>query len=94
MTLHPDGPPTEVLRGTARLVHSPDKYQRMLDLVPSTASALEFCLGSIAELAPGDVYRAAEQYGPQGGIAHAHFRNVRGKVPRYQEVFVDERMST
>lgn len=90
LALHPDDPPTEVLRGTARLVNHPDKYQRMLDLVPSKASALEFCLGSIAEMPQGDVYQAIEHYGRQGKIGYVHFRNVRGKVPHYQEVFVDE----
>jgi mannonate dehydratase len=36
------------------------------------------------------VYDSIEQYGRQKKIAYVHFRNVRGKVPRYQEVFVDE----
>jgi mannonate dehydratase len=31
-----------------------------------------------------------EEYGRQGKIAYIHFRNVRGKVPSYQEVFIDE----
>ena len=90
MALHPDDPPADTLRGTARLVNQPQKYQRMLDLVPSPASALEFCLGSLAEMTDGDVYDAIEQYGRQGKIGYVHFRNVRGKVPYYQEVFVDE----
>ncbi|HEU4632290.1 MAG TPA: mannonate dehydratase [Gemmatimonadaceae bacterium] len=90
LALHPDDPPADTLRGTARLVNQPQKYQRMLDLVPSPASALEFCLGSLAEMTDGDVYEAVEHYGRQGKIAYVHFRNVRGKVPHYQEVFVDE----
>lgn len=90
LALHPDDPPAEVLRGTARLVNSPQKYQRVLDLAPSPANALEFCLGSLQEMRDGDVYQAIEHYGRQGRIAYVHFRNVRGKVPRYQEVFVDE----
>jgi mannonate dehydratase len=90
MALHPDDPPADFLRGTARLVNRPDKYQRMLDLVPSTASALEFCLGSLQEMPEGDVYESIEQYGSQGKIAYVHCRNVRGRVPYYQEVFIDE----
>ena len=90
MALHPDDPPADALRGTARLVNQPSKYQRMLDLVPSRASALEFCLGSLQEMREGNVLESIEQYGRQGKIAYVHFRNVRGKVPRYQEVFVDE----
>ncbi len=90
LALHPDDPPTDFLRGTARLVNRPWKYQRMLDLVPSRASALEFCLGSLAEMPEGDVYDAITHFGRQDKIAYVHFRNVKGKVPHYQEVFVDE----
>src|SRR6476620_2196605 len=38
----------------------------------------------------GDVLESIKHYGQQGKIAYVHFRNVRGKVPLYQEVFVDE----
>lgn len=90
LALHPDDPPTDALRGAARLVNHPDRYQRMLDLVPSPASALEFCLGSLQEMPGADVYGAIERYGRAGRIAYVHCRNVRGAVPRYQEVFLDE----
>ena len=90
MALHPDDPPADFLRDTARLVNQPHKYQRVLDLAPSRANALEFCLGSLQEMREGSVYDAIEHYGKQGKIAYVHFRNVRGKVPHYQEVFVDE----
>jgi mannonate dehydratase len=90
LALHPDDPPADSLRGTARLVNQPHKYQRVLDLAPSPANALEFCLGSLQEMREGDVYESIEQYGRQHKIAYVHFRNVRGKVPKYQEVFVDE----
>ena len=90
LALHPDDPPVDQLRGGARLVNQPDKYQRVLDLVPSDANALEFCLGTLQEMTDGDLYDAIEHYGRQGKIAYVHFRNVRGKVPAYQEVFVDE----
>ena len=90
MALHPDDPPAERLRHTARLVNQPAKYQRVIDLAPSPANALEFCLGSLQEMRDGDVLESIEHYGRQGKIAYVHFRNVRGKVPHYQEVFVDE----
>jgi mannonate dehydratase len=90
LAAHPDDPPMATLRGTARLVYQPRLYQRLLDLVPSRANALEFCQGTIAEMTEGDVYEAIDQYSKQGAIAYVHFRNVRGKVPRYEEVFIDE----
>jgi mannonate dehydratase len=90
LALHPDDPPADSLRGGARLVNQPHKYQRVVDLAPSPSNALEFCLGSLQEMSEGDVYESIEQYGRQGKTAYVHFRNVRGKVPHYQEVFVDE----
>jgi mannonate dehydratase len=90
LALHPDDPPTPVLRGQPRLVFQPHLYQRALDLHPSPANALEFCLGSIAEMTEGDVYDAVEQYSRQGKLAYVHFRNVTGKVPHYRETFVDD----
>ncbi len=92
LAAHPDDPPLPTLRGMARLVTQPQHYQRLLDLVPSPHNALEFCLGTIAEMAEGDygLYEAVDRYSKQGNIAYIHFRNVRGKVPNYEEVFVDE----
>jgi mannonate dehydratase len=90
LAAHPDDPPVERLRGTARLVNQPWKYQRLLDIVPSPANALECCLGTLQEMSEGDLYEALDRYSRQGKIGYVHFRNVRGKVPRYQEVFVDE----
>lgn len=88
LAAHPDDPPVPLLRGTPRLVYQPDMYQKLLDIKPSKSNALEFCLGSIAEMTEGDVYQATEQYTDH--IAYIHFRNVRGKAPHYKEVFVDE----
>jgi mannonate dehydratase len=90
MAAHPDDPPTPFLRQQPRLVYQPALYQKLLDLHPSPSNALEFCLGSIAEMTEGDVYAATEQYSAQGKLAYVHFRNVRGKVPTYKETFVDE----
>lgn len=90
MALHPDDPPMPFLRGTPRLVYQPELYQKVLDLVPSPSNAIDFCMGSIQEMTNGNIYDALEQYGSQGKIAYAHVRNVKGKVPKYTEVFVDE----
>jgi len=92
LAAHPDDPPMPAIRGTARLVYKPELYQRLLDLYPSHANALEFCQGTIAEMRGGamDVYEAIDRYTKQNAIAYVHFRNVRGQVPRYHEVFIDE----
>ncbi len=92
LAAHPDDPPTASLRGQPRLVNRPELYQRLIDRNPSPANALEFCLGTLAEMPEGnmDVYQAVESYSRQGRIAYVHFRNVRGKAPHYTETFVDE----
>jgi mannonate dehydratase len=91
LAAHPDDPPLPTLRGHARLVNRPELYQRLLDIYPSRANALEFCQGTLAEMkGEMDVYEAIDRYSKQGAIAYVHFRNVSGKVPEYHEVFIDE----
>ncbi len=90
MAAHPDDPPMPTIRGQPRLVYQPQYYQRLIDLNLSPSNALEFCIGSIAEMTDGDVYKAVDRYSSQHRIAYIHFRNVRGKVPFYKESFVDD----
>ncbi len=90
LAAHPDDPPMPEMRGQPRLVYRPQLFQKLLDLRPSPASALEFCIGTIAEMSDGDVYEATENYSRQGKLAYVHFRNIAGKVPHYRETFVDD----
>ena len=90
LAAHPDDPPMPTMRGQPRLVYQPHLYQRLLEIQPSPANALEFCLGSMAEMTEGDIYQAVDDYSRQGKLAYVHFRNVTGKVPYYRETFVDE----
>jgi mannonate dehydratase len=90
LAAHPDDPPAPTVRGTPRLVYQPHLYQKLLDITPSPSNALEFCLGTIAEMTEGNVYDATDRYSAQSKLAYVHFRNVRGKIPRYHEVFIDE----
>lgn len=87
---HPDDPPLPRVRQQPRLVYQPEMYQRLIELVPSRSNALEFCLGTLAEMSEGDVYDCCQRHGRQDDIAYIHFRNVRGKAPRYTETFIDE----
>jgi len=90
LALHPDDPPLPTLRGTARLVHEPDGYGRVLEISHSRANTMEFCIGTLSEMADADIYEMVERYSNTGRIGYIHFRNVRGKVPHYHETFVDE----
>ncbi len=90
LALHPDDPPMEFLRGQPRLVYQPQLYKKVFDLTPSTHSVAEFCMGSIQEMTEGDIYEYIQKYGSNNKIGYVHFRNVVGKVPHYNEVFIDE----
>jgi mannonate dehydratase len=91
LAAHPDDPPAESLRGAARLVNRPRKYDRLLDIVDSPANGLELCLGSLQEMPETDeIYSHVRRFARRRRIGYIHFRNVRGKVPNYHETFVDE----
>jgi mannonate dehydratase len=90
LAAHPDDPPMPSLRGAGRLVYRPRLFQRLLDIIPSYYNAIEFCQGTTAEMSEGDIYETIDTYTRQKAIAYVHLRNVRGKVPRYYEVFIDE----
>jgi mannonate dehydratase len=90
LAAHPDDPPMPRVRRQPRLVYQPEMYQRLIDLNPSAANTLEFCVGTLAEMTEGDVYEAVDQYSRDGRIAYVHLRNVTGKVPHYRETFIDD----
>jgi mannonate dehydratase len=90
LAAHPDDPPMPTIRGQPRLVYQPRLYQRLIDLNPSPANTLEFCIGSLAEMTEGGLYEAVDAYSRQRRLGYVHFRNVAGKVPNYKETFIDD----
>lgn len=90
LAAHPDDPPVPMLRSQPRLVYQPRLYQKLLGLKPSPRNALEFCVGSLAEMTESDIYEVVEECSRQGKVAYVHLRNVKGKVPHYRETFIDE----
>jgi len=90
LALHPDDPPMPTIRGQPRLVYQPGMYQRVIDLNPSPANQLEFCVGSLAEMTEGNIYDVVDQYSRQHRLGYVHLRNVRDKVPHYKETFIDD----
>lgn len=98
LVAHPDDPPLPTLRGTPRLTWRWDLYRRLLDLSSSPNHGLEFCMGTLAEMSEAlgaragfkDYYDMVDRFSATGRIGYIHFRNVKGQVPFYEEVFVDE----
>ena len=90
LAAHPDDPPLPTVRGQPRLVYQPHLYQKLIDLKPSPRNALEFCVGTLAEMTEGNIYDVVDHYSRQGKLGYVHLRNVRDKVPHYKETFIDD----
>ncbi len=89
LALHPSDPPVRVMRGVPRVIHSPETFLRFFEEVPSPANGMTFCQGVFTEMGT-DVLAEIRRFGGMGRIHLVHFRAVRGRVPRYAEVFIDE----
>lgn len=89
MSCHPNDPPVPDMRGCARIQTSIEGVQRLLDEIPSPANGITFCQGTYTEMGV-NVIDAIRHFGKQMKIFHVHLRAVRGKVPNYTEVFMDE----
>jgi mannonate dehydratase len=90
LAAHPDDPPVESLRNTPRLLCKPESFGQLLDIIPSPANGLDFCVGTVQEMPGADLYAALAEYSRRRAIAYVHCRNVIGKVPNYTEAFIDE----
>ncbi len=89
MAAHPEDPRIPILRNAGRVLITPQDYEDMFTAFPSTSNCVEFCQGTFAEMGI-DVYEAIRSFGSRDKIAYVHFRNVKGKLPDYTEVFIDE----
>ncbi len=87
---HPDDAPVVEYLGVARILIDVDSLQRVIDTVPSPYNGIGFCMGTIGTMAGVDVVDAIRRIGGQGKVFFAHFRNPRGQVPSFEEVFPDE----
>ncbi len=90
LALHPDDPPMSPVRGLARIMRDLDAFKRVLALADSPSNGITFCQGNFAAM-PGVVIPEAIRYfGARKKIFFAHFRDIRGSVPRFEETFHDE----
>ena len=89
LALHPDDPPVSPIAGVARVLRDHAALKRVVDIVPSDANGLTFCVGTIGAM-PGDVFETIRYFGTRNKIHHVHFRNVTGTVPTFAETFIDE----
>ncbi|MCZ6675481.1 MAG: mannonate dehydratase [Verrucomicrobia bacterium] len=92
MALHPDDPPIpEPLGGVAQICSTLEQFRRIFDTIPSDNHGMLFCQGCMTELlGPERIYDAIAEMASKNKVVWVHFRNVRGQLPRFTEVFHDE----
>ncbi|MDF1513765.1 MAG: mannonate dehydratase [Anaerolineae bacterium] len=90
LAAHLDDAPIPSFMGVARILSNLESLQRLIDTVPSPNNGLGFCQGTVATMAGVDMVEAIRHFGRQNKIFFAHFRNPRGRIPTFEEVFPDE----
>jgi len=92
LALHPDDPPVgRPLGGVARICSSFEDFKRNMDTFDSPYHGLDFCHGCWSEMRGGaGVLEAIDHFAGQGKIAYVHFRDVRGSVDDFVEVWAND----
>ncbi len=95
LACHPHDPayPPQGLNGIHHVMGSVQGLRRFLRLSPSKCHGLNFCQGTVAEMfeKPAQpVIEAIEEFASSGRIFMVHFRNIRGGLGDFEEVFPDE----
>ena len=89
VAFHPNDPPLPLYRGVQQLFTTIDSQQDLLDRYKEPLLGLTYCCGTMHE-SGGDVVEGIRRYGSVGKIFNVHFRNVKGRIPKFQEVFQDD----
>ena len=84
-----EDPPIRDYRGIYRPLTTYRDIDKLLDEVSSENIGIIYCIGARHE-AGDDVIEGIKYFGRKGKIFHVHFRNVRGKIPSWEECFLDE----
>ena len=71
------------------MLRTREGLDRLINIVPSEYNGLLLCLGTMQE-SGADVLGLIRYFGGKKRIFDIDFRSVRGRVPRYDEVFLDE----
>jgi mannonate dehydratase len=88
LACHPDDPPVPHIRGMARIMHSPDAFERMIKIVDSPHNGITFCQGCFSEMEidmPATIRRLGHR------THFVHFRDVIGTAKGgFVETWQDE----
>ena len=96
MACHPSDPGIgygTTYRGVARVLGMVDGFKKFIDLYDSPYNGLNFCLGCMSESLENpseDAYDVIRYFGERKKIFNVHFRNIKGGLRNFVEVFPDE----
>ena len=94
MACHLNDPPAPVLRGVERWNYPVfEGLKRFVELTDSPYHGFNFCCGTASEglEKPGEeLYEIVRYFGERGKLFNIHFRNIRGGLQNFQEVWPDE----
>ena len=89
VSFHPSDPPLPVYRGVEQLFTTIDSQADLLERYSEPLLGLTYCCGTMQETGR-NMIEGLRRYGRAGKIHDVHFRNARGTIPCFQEVFQDE----
>jgi mannonate dehydratase len=94
LAMHPDDPQVDSIKGIERIMTSPQNFERMMKIYPSTYNGVTLCQGNFSLMGDVDIPKLVKKWG-KDKIHFVHFRNVQdlsGKKPstRFTETFHDE----
>ena len=96
MACHPSDPGIGYgvrYRGVARVLGMVDGFKKLIDLYDSPYNGLNFCLGCFSEALRNpaeEIYDVIRYFGARDKIFNVHFRNIKGGLGDFVEVFPDE----
>jgi mannonate dehydratase len=95
MACHPQDPGIgdRMYRGVARVLGTVEGLKNFVGMRESPYHGLNFCQGTVSEMLekPGDeIYDVIRYFGGRNKIFNVHFRNIKGGLLDFVEVFPDE----
>ena len=96
MACHPSDPGIGVgstYRGVARPLGMFEGFKKFIALYDSPYNGLNFCQGCMSEVLknPGEeIFEVIRYFGTRKKIFNVHFRNIKGGLKKFVEVFPDE----
>ena len=96
MACHPSDPGIgfgRTYRGVARPLGMAEGFKKFIDLYDSPYNGLNFCQGCMSESLENpstEIHDVIRYFGNRKKIFNVHFRNIKGRLNNFVEVFPDE----